>query len=186
MIYKGTNYHFCVPNCTINIHDNCHDFNVDSIVAELSIPIPVLTDLKMGYFREFGFDEDPDIFIRAVYQADIRRPFSLCAGECDKVYAISIFLGVDEIVELYKPHVTIPELTDEIKAEIAELPDWVQATADDAEKVHKMAKMMLTLARHEVREANPELINVPGWDTLENCAADELIDKITKWLESKH
>ena len=76
--------------------------------------------------------------------------------------------------------------TAEIKAEIAELPDMVQATADDAEKVHKMAKMMVTLARHEVRKANPELVNVPGWDTLENCAADELIDKITKWLESKH
>ena len=186
MIYKGTNYDFCVPNCTINIHDNCHDFNIDSIVAELSIPIPVMTDLKMGYFREFGFDEDPDIFIRAVYQADIRRPFSLCAGGGDKVYAISIFLGADEIVELYKPHVTIPELTDEIKSDVLKMPVVAKTTADDPENIKKAADLIRKLARFEIRMANPELINVPGWDTLENCAADELIDKITKWLESKH
>lgn len=186
MIYKGTNYHFGVLDCILCIRDGYHELDIDPIDANLYLPIPVLADLKIGYYREFAIEEDPKVFIRVSLQEGVEHPFTLCAGEGAKVYALPVDLNVDEIARLYQNHIEIPELTDEIKAEIAELPDMVQATADDAEKVRKMKKMMLALVRHEVREANPELINVPGWDTLENCAADELIDKIIKWLESKH
>ena len=186
MIYKGTNYHFGVLDCILCIRDGYHDLDIDPIGADLYLPIPVLADLKIGYYREFAIEEEPKVFIRVSLQEGVEHPFTLCAGEGAKVYALPVDLNVDEIARLYQNHIEIPELTDELKADVLNMPVVAKTTADNPENIKKAAGLIRKLARFEIRMANPELINVPGWDTLENCAADELIDKITKWLESKH
>lgn len=184
MIHRNIPYDFNFSNLFLTIRDNCHDFGIDPLVADLSLHIPVLAELLGGYSHEFNTEETPNFFLRVSLEEGAEHPFSMCAGDPDKMFAVTVDLNAAEIASLYQSHLTIPELSDEVKSEILELPDWVQATADDAEKVRKMAGMMLTLARREARNANPDFVNVPGWGALEYGVASEILPEWEKLINT--
>ena len=181
MIYNDAYYFLNLNNPVLIIRkERYHDFYISKEDAVYKIPDEILFELNRGYCSKYSTPIIPSYYLRVDCGSGAEVPYVLYAGEGDKRFEIPVALDADEITNLYCNRLDIPSFTAEIKAEIAELPDWVQATADDAEKVHKMAKMMLTLARHEVRKANPDFLNVPHWDDLEMTAAYATIDRWQK------
>ena len=163
MIYDNVRYklnQFCKRPFVVS--GNSHYFYFNRYDANYDFPEQLRIDVEHGFVSNGGCVDNAVFYIRVDCADDAINTCAFGLIDGDTFFEVPITIDV-ELWWLYDNIVVMPEITAEIKAEIAELPEKVQNVPDEIKK-QIVENMVYNLSLNAVIAANPDLAKSPIYD----------------------
>ena len=163
MIYDNVRYKVdSFPHRPFVVLGDSHYFYFDNMEVNRYFPEQLRIDVERGYANNGGCSDNAVFYIRVDCADDAINTCAFGLIDGDTFFEVPITIEV-ELWWLYDGIVVMPEITDEIKAEIAKLPEKVQNVPDEIKK-QIVENMVYNLSLEAVIAANPDLAKSPIYD----------------------
>ena len=163
MIYDNVRYKVdSFPHQPFVVLGDSHYFYFDNVEVNRYFPEQLRIDVERGYANNGGCSDNAVFYIRVDCADDAINTCAFGLIDGDTFFEVPITIEV-ELWWLYDGIVVMPEITDEIKAEIAKLPEKVQNVPDEIKK-QIVENMVYNLSLETVIAANPDLAKSPIYD----------------------
>ena len=174
MIYDNVRYKVdSFPHQPFVVLGDSHYFYFDNVEVNRYFPEQLRIDVERGYANNGGCSGNAVFYIRVDCADDAINTCAFGLIDGDTFFEVPITVEAESWSLYYDVAVT-PEITDEIRAEIAELPEKVQNVPDEIKK-QIVENMVYNLSLEAVIAANPDLAKSPIYDIKHSYAVNSLM-----------